>query len=242
MAGPRPGAEPAIRGMTPGSRHGGPVLRMLSVRGTEQRAVLFPYRRRRAALMVVGSLVFVLIGAVFAIGSILAIPQAASMYASGDRAGVVIAIVWELFLLLLGLATVGFFGLAGIAWIVTAAGRCYVALTAEALVVHDFTNRTVVPWESITMPRFHSLGTQRLIAVRFRKGATVRVTRRARWLSRANRHLRFMGLGDADIWISANSVAASQQLVQAIRWHKRAPHNAEALIRGYDSRWEGADS
>jgi len=189
-----------------GEREGGPVLRTLDIDGVATSAVVFAYRRRRSILMVLGSLVFVLIGLAFisvAVSQILA-----AFSSDSDITGVaaVPAVLWLLFLLVLGLVSVGFFGLAGIAWIATSLGRSYVAITADAIVVRDFTNRTTAPWDKITVPRTRTVGLQRFIGIRFRKDAGhVPMPRRARFTRRAN---RLLGFGEADIWLNANSIDA----------------------------------
>lgn len=216
-------------------RDGEPVLRTLDVDGVSASAVVFPYRRRRSAMMVLGSVVFVVFGLGFVLVSV---SQLVAIFTSdSDITGVaaIPAVVWNLVLLVLGLVSAGFFGVAGIAWIATTLGRHYVAITADAIVIRDFTNRTTTPWDKITVPRTRRVGLQQHIGIRFRKDAGhLPLPRRARFARRAN---RLLGYGEADIWLSANSIGAPEQLIRAVRWHKRSPRTDTALTEGYACRW-----
>ena len=207
-----------------------PVARTVTVNGVPTQAVVFPYRRGRAALLALGSALFVVLGLGCVVGAV------AQFYGLTDaRSSDVPAALWALSLLLLGTVSVVFFGLTAVAWTAALLGRSYVALTAQALVVRDVVQRAVVAWDDLNVPHVKSVGLQRYIALRFRKRATVPLPRLTRWTRWANRR---MGFGDFDLWVPEDAIASAPLLVRAIRWHKQAPRTTESLTLGHRHQWE----
>lgn len=197
-------------------------IRSIDVEGVPTEAVVFGYRRGRAIFLAVLSLVGLVGIGVYWLRPLHMFRREFTFDLTRATFHMQLTVIFAVL-----------FGMVAVMLIVQACRPHYVALTAEALIVHDL-KRTVVRWDMLGSYGTVRTGRQSLLMIWLRANpAAPDVNERGRAAGQEP------GSADADVQIIADQIRALPLLLAAMSWHQDAPRTEEALIAGYTSGWRG---